>query len=36
VTLQARIIPYLDVKDGRVARSGVAARTRIGRKAVVL
>tara|TARA_A100001391_G_scaffold160458_1_gene119126 strand:- start:11295 stop:11408 length:114 start_codon:yes stop_codon:yes gene_type:complete len=27
MTLKARIIPCLDVKDGRLARSGAAART---------
>ena len=27
MTLKARIIPCLDVKDGQLARSGAAART---------
>ena len=33
--LKARVIPCLDVKDGRVARSGNAARTRKQEKAAV-
>ncbi len=33
MTLKARAIPCLDAKDGRVARSRVAARTRNVRKA---
>ena len=35
MTLKARVIPCLDVKDARDARSGNAARTRTLKKAVV-
>lgn len=35
MTLKARVIPRLDVKDGRVARSSEAARTRYACKATV-
>ena len=35
MTLKSRVIPCLDVKDGRVARSGAAASTRKTQKAAV-